>query len=121
MIQDVDPQVDMCEHTGMVHFLQEMCMRTSVKGAKPMSEIGQGIPVCAGGQEIRTGREGLMTSDWGNELFIDAAKKIVESLLTGASSKSSSDLGDRVESAFNLSFGEGGRFRLVMAGSGSRE
>ena len=42
-----------------------------------------------------------MTSDWGNELFVEAAKKIVDSLFTGASSKNNSDLGDRVESAFN--------------------
>ena len=42
MIQDVDPRVDMCEHTGMVHFLQEMYTRITVKGAKPLSEIGQG-------------------------------------------------------------------------------
>ena len=83
-----------------------MYTRISVKGAKPLSEIGQGIPVYAGGQEIRTGREGLMTSDWGNELFVEAGKKIVDSLFTGASSKSNSDLGDRVESAFNLSFWE---------------
>ena len=106
MIQDVDPQVDMCEHTGMVHFLTEMYTRIGVKGAKPLSEIGQGIPIYASGQEIRTGREGLMTSDWGNKLFIMAGKKIVDSLFTGASSKSESDLGDRMESAFNLSFWE---------------
>ena len=106
MIQDVDPQVDMCEHTGIVHFLLEMYSRISVKGAKPLSEIGQGIPVYAAGQEIRTGREGLMTSDWGNKLFVEAGKKIVDSLFMGASSKSESDLGDRMESAFNLSFWE---------------
>ena len=83
-----------------------MYTRISVKGAKPLSEIGQGIPVYAAGQEIRTGREGLMTSDWGNKLFVVAGKKIVDSLFTGASSKSESDLGDRMESAFNLSFWE---------------
>ena len=78
----------------------------SVKGAKPLSEVGQGIPVYAAGQEIRTGREGLMTSDWGNQLFIAAGRKIVDSLFTGASTKKDSDLGDRMESAFNLSFWE---------------
>ena len=46
-------------------FLGWAYSRVSVKGAKPLSEVGQGIPVYAGGQEIRTGREGLMTSDWG--------------------------------------------------------
>ena len=106
MIQDVDPRVDMSVHTGLVHFLNEMYSRVSVKGAKPLSEVGQGIPVYAGGQEIRTGREGLMTSDWGNPLFIAAGRKIVDSLFTGASSKKDSDLGDRMESAFNLSFWE---------------
>ena len=106
MIQDVDPQVEMSVHSGLVHFLTEMYSRVSVKGAKPLSEIGQGIPVYAGGQEIRTGREGLMTSDWGNQLFIAAGRKIVDSLFTGASSKKDSDLGDRMESAFNLSFWE---------------
>ena len=106
MIQDVNPQVDMSVHTGMVHFLNEMYSRVSVKGAKPLSEIGQGIPVYAAGQEIRTGREGLMTSDWGNPLFIAAGRKIVDSLFTGASSKKESDLGDRMESAFNLGFWE---------------
>ena len=75
MIQDVNPQVDMCEHTGIVHFLLELYTRISVKGAKPLSEIGQGIPVYAAGQEIRTGREGLMTSDWGNKLFVDAGRR----------------------------------------------
>ena len=106
MIQDVDPQVEMSVHSGLVHFLTEMYSRVSVKGAKPLSEIGQGIPVYAGGQEIRTGREGLMTSDWGNHLFIAAGRKVVDSLFTGASSKKDSDLGDRMESAFNLSFWE---------------
>ena len=109
MIQDVDPQVDMCEHTGLVHFLLEMYARISVKGAKPLSEIGQGIPVYAAGKEIRTGREGLMASDWGNELFVEAGKKIVDSparRFVGASTKSLSDLGDRIECAFNLSFWE---------------
>ena len=106
MIQDVDPQVEMSVHSGLVHFLSEMYSRVSVKGAKPLSEVGQGIPVYAGGQEIRTGREGLMTSDWGNQLFIAAGRKIVDSLFTGASSKKDSDLGDRMESAFNLSFWE---------------
>ena len=80
LIQDVNPQVDMSVHTGMVHFLNEMYSRVSVKGAKPLSEVGQGIPVYAAGQEIRTGREGLMTSDWGNPLFIAAGRKIVDSL-----------------------------------------
>ena len=94
----------MSEHTGLVHFLTEMYSRISVKGAKPMSECGQGIPVYAAGQEIRTGREGLMTSDWGNKLFRVAGRKVVDSLFTGASTKSESDLGDRMESAFNLSF-----------------
>ena len=106
MVQDVDPQVEMCEHTGLVHFLNEMYSRVSVKGAKPLSEVGQGIPVYAAGQEIRTGREGVMTSDWGNKLFMAAGRKIVDSLFTGASTKSDSDLGDRMESAFNLSFWE---------------
>ena len=54
----------------------------------------------------RTGREGLMASDWGNELFVEAGKKIVDSLFVGASTKSLSDLGDRIECAFNLSFWE---------------
>ena len=106
MIQEVDPQVEMSVHSGLVHFLTEMYSRVSVKGAKPLSEIGQGIPVYAGGQEIRTGKEGLMTSDWGNHLFIAAGRKVVDSLFTGASSKKDSDLGDRMESAFNLSFWE---------------
>ena len=60
MIQDVDPQVNVemtTVHTGLVHFLSEMYSRVSVKGAKPLSEVGQGIPVCAGGQEIRPGEE----------------------------------------------------------------
>ena len=47
-----------------------------------------------------------MTSDWGNPLFIAAGRKIVDSLFTGASSRKESDLGDRMESAFNLSFWE---------------
>ena len=104
LTQNVDSQVGMSEHTGLVHFLTEMYSRMSVKGAKPMSECGQGIPVYAARQEIRTGREGLMTSDWGNKLFIVAGRKVVDSLFTGASTKSESDLGDRMESAFNLSF-----------------
>ena len=103
--QNVDPQADMSEHSGLIHFLTEMYSRVSVKGAKPMSECGQGIPVYAGGKEIRTGREGLMTSDWGNKLFLTAGKRVADSLFTGASSKSESDLGDRMESDFNLSFG----------------
>ena len=45
-----------------------------------------------------------MTSDWGNKLFLTAGKKVADSLFTGASSMSESDLGDRMESAFNLSF-----------------
>ena len=104
LTQNPDPQADMSEHTGLIHFLTEMYSRLGVKGAKPMSECGQGIAVYAGGKEIRTGREGLMTSDWGNKLFLTAGKKVADSLFTGASSKSESDLGDRMESALNLSF-----------------
>ena len=42
--------------------------------AKPLSECGQGIPVYAAGTEIRTGTEGLMTSDWGNKIFVQTGK-----------------------------------------------
>ena len=42
LTQNVDPQASMCEHSGLVHFLTEMYSRVSVKGAKPMSECGQG-------------------------------------------------------------------------------
>ena len=50
LTQNADPQVGMCEHTGLVHVLTEMYARLGVKGAKPMSECGQGIPGYAGGQ-----------------------------------------------------------------------
>ena len=105
--QNADPQAGMSEHTGLVHFITEMYARVGVMGAKPMSECGQGIPVYAGGKEIRTGREGITTSDWGNKLFLTAGMKVADSIFTGASTKNDSDLGDRIESVFNLSFWEG--------------
>ena len=68
--------------------------------AKPLSECGQGLPVYAAGKEIQTGEEGLSTSD----SFIVAARKVASRLLTTASEKSESDMGDRIESVFNISF-----------------
>ena len=44
-----------------------------------------------------------MTSDWGNEIFIEAAKKLVPGIFVQAGD-SKSDRGDRIESLFNISF-----------------
>ena len=44
-----------------------------------------------------------MTSDWGNEIFIEAAKKVAPGIFVLAGD-SKSDRGDRVEALFNISF-----------------
>ena len=93
----------MTPHSDFVHFITELYANVSVPVAKPLSECGQGIPVYAAGAEIRTGSDGLMTSDWGNEIFIEAAKKVVPGIFVLAGD-SKSDRGDRIESLFNISF-----------------
>ena len=80
-----------------------VCQCFPVQVAKPLSECGQGIPVYAAGAEIRTGSDGLMTSDWGNEIFIEAAKKVAPGIFVNVGDNKS-DRGDRVESLFNISF-----------------
>ena len=44
-----------------------------------------------------------MTSDWGNDIFIEAAKKVAPGLFVNVGD-SKSDRGDRVEALFNISF-----------------
>ena len=53
--------------------------------------------------EIRTGSDGLKTSDWGNDIFIEAAKSVSPGLFVNVGDNKS-DRGDRVESLFNISF-----------------
>ena len=98
-----DPEREMSPHSDLVHFLLEMYASQGVAAAKPLSECGQGIPVYAAGTEIRTGSEGLMTSDWGNKVFVEAGKKVVSGVFVGCAD-SESDKGDRIESLFNISF-----------------
>ena len=70
------PEGAMPPHSDLVHFIAELFASVTVAVAKPLSECGQGIPVYAAGAEIRTGSDGLKTSDWGNDIFIEAAKKV---------------------------------------------
>ena len=102
-VRNRSPEGVMTPHTDLVHFITELYANVSVPVAKPLSECGQGIPVYAAGAEIRTGSDGLMTSDWGNEIFIEAAKKLVPGIFVQAGD-SKSDRGDRIESLFNISF-----------------
>ena len=102
-VKNRSPEGVMTPHTDLVHFITELYANVSVPVAKPLSECGQGIPVYAAGAEIRTGSDGLMTSDWGNEIFIEAAKKLVPGIFVQAGD-SKSDRGDRIESLFNISF-----------------
>ena len=97
------PEREMSPHSDLVHFLLEMYASQGVAAAKPLSECGQGIPVYAAGTEIRTGSEGLMTSDWGNKVFIEAAKNVSPGIFVNCAD-SESDKGDRIESLFNISF-----------------
>ena len=94
MCEEQVPEGVMTPHTDLVHFITELYANVSVPVAKPLSECGQGIPVYAAGAEIRTGSDGLMTSDWGNEIFIEAAKKLVPGIFVQAGD-SKSDRGDR--------------------------
>ena len=102
-VRNKSPEGVMTPHSDLVHFITELYANVSVPVAKPLSECGQGIPVYAAGAEIRTGSDGLMTSDWGNEIFIEAAKKVVPGIFALAGD-SKSDRGDRIESLFNISF-----------------
>ena len=72
----------------------------------------------AAGKEIRAGDEGICASDWGNKTFVAAAQTKASGLLTTASEKSESDMGDRIESVFNTSFWakDRRRHRLVLTG-----
>ena len=79
------PEGVMPPHSDLVHFITELFASVTVAVAKPLSECGQGIPVYAAGTEIRTGSDGLMTSDWGNGIFIEAAKKVAPGLFATAS------------------------------------
>ena len=97
------PEREMFPHSDLVHFLLEMYASQGVAAAKPLSECGQGIPVYTAGPEIRTGSEGLMTSDWGNKVFIEAAKNVSPGIFVNCAD-SVSDKGDRIESLFNISF-----------------
>ena len=90
-------------HSDLVHFVVELYASQSVAAAKPLSECGQGIPVYAAGTEIRTGSDGLMTSDWGNDIFVEAAKSVSPGIFVNCGD-SKSDRGDRIESLFNISF-----------------
>ena len=90
-------------HSDLVHSIVELFACLTVAVAKPLSECGQGIPVYAAGTEIRTGSDGLKTSDWGNDIFIEAAKSVSPGLFVNVGD-SKSDRGDRVESLFNISF-----------------
>ena len=102
-VKNKSPEGVMTPHSDLVHFITELYANVSVPVAKPLSECGQGIPVYAAGAEIRTGSDGLMTSDWGNEIFIEAAKKVAPGIFVQAGDNKS-DRGDRVESLFNISF-----------------
>ena len=44
-----------------------------------------------------------MTSDWGNQVFVEAGKKVVSGIFVGCKDNES-DKGDRIESLFNISF-----------------
>ena len=94
----------MIPHSDLVHFVVELYASQGVAPAKPLSECGQGLPVYAAGNEIRTGEEGLATFDWGNATFVSAARKVAKGILVGASERSESDVGGGVESTFNFSF-----------------
>ena len=102
-VKNKSPEGVMSPHSDLVHFIAELFASLTVAVAKPLSECGQGIPVYAAGAEIRTGSDGLMTSDWGNEIFIEAAKKVAPGLFVNVGD-SKSDRGDRVEALFNISF-----------------
>ena len=43
-------------------------------------------------------------SDWGNATFVSAARKVAKGILVGAKESSDSDMGNRMESVFNISF-----------------
>ena len=58
-----DPQREITPHSDFVHLLLEMYATIGVSIAKPLSECGQGLPVYSAGNELRTGEEGLTTSD----------------------------------------------------------
>ena len=116
------PEGAMPPHSDLVHFIVELYASQRVAAAKPLSECGQGIPVYAAGTEIRTGSDGLMTSDWGNDIFIEAAKSVLPGIFVNCGD-SKSDRGDRIESLFNISFwakvlGKRGSHRLELAWSG---
>ena len=102
-VKNKSPEGVMPPHSDLVHFITELFASLTVAVAKPLSECGQGIPVYAAGAEIRTGSDGLMTSDWGNDIFIEAAKKVAPGLFVNVGD-SKSDRGDRVEALFNISF-----------------
>ena len=97
------PEGAMPPHSDLVHFIAELFASLTVAMAKPLSECGQGIPVYAAGTEIRTGSDGLKTSDWGNDIFVEAAKSVSPGLFVNVGDNKS-DRGDRVESLFNISF-----------------
>ena len=97
------PEGAMPPHSDLVHFIVDLYACVSVPVAKPLSECGQGIPVYAAGTEIRTGSEGLKTSDWGNDIFIEAAKSVSPGIFVNVRDNKS-DRGDRTESLFNISF-----------------
>ena len=92
-----DPKRAMAPHSHLVHFLLEMYASQGVPVAKLLSECGQGIPVYAAGTEVRTGTEGLMTSDWGNKTFVQAGKKVASGIFVGCGDNES-DKRDRIES-----------------------
>ena len=97
------PEGAMPPHSDLVHFIVELYACVTVAVAKPLSACGQGIPVYAAGTEIRTGSDGLKTSDWGNDIFIEAAKSVSPGIFVQVGDNKS-DRGDRVESLFNISF-----------------
>ena len=102
-VKNRSPEGAMPPHSDLVHFIAELFASVTVAVAKPLSECGQGIPVYAAGAEIRTGSDGLKTSDWGNDIFIEAAKKVSPGLFVNVGDNKS-DTGDRVEALFNISF-----------------
>ena len=85
------PEREMSPHSDLVHFLIELYASQGVASAKPLSECGQGIL--------------MMTSDWGNKVFIEAAKGVSPGIFANCAD-SESDKGDRIESLFKIRFGQ---------------
>ena len=99
-----DPSRAAADHDNLIEYVKELYSGQGIRPAKPLFECGQGLPVHAAGNEIRTGQEGVTTSEWGNQVFVDAVKKVAKDLFPNAGSDLSK-LGDKVESIFDISFG----------------